>query len=278
MRKGILSVISVLVLGIAAVFMCANAAEAAEFPQFVTEGLVSFWTFDEDDIDGSIVLDVWGENDGTIQGSPKKEAGQVGDALNMDGVEDLIIVPHHASIHFGNRSFTIEMWIKGINGPNGSRLWRKGMGGPPGKRYEGGINGVADGWVVWGVIDDHAAKTHCQPAAVNVVDWEQWHQAVYVRDMDEEQLFIYVDGQETVACEDMTGGDIGSTNSLYLGSNDPAEGLPVTPFVIDETRLYGRALSPDEIQQNFDVTDNSLSVGSAGKLSTVWGQIKRSSL
>ena len=35
----------------------------------VTDGLVSYWTFDRQDIDGDIVKDVWGENTmGTIVG------------------------------------------------------------------------------------------------------------------------------------------------------------------------------------------------------------------
>ena len=37
----------------------------------VTDGLVSYWTFDEKDIAGFTVKDVWGENDGRIVGNPK---------------------------------------------------------------------------------------------------------------------------------------------------------------------------------------------------------------
>ena len=43
----------------------------------VTDGLVSYWTFDQQDIDGKRAKDVWGKNNGTIVGNPKRVAGRV---------------------------------------------------------------------------------------------------------------------------------------------------------------------------------------------------------
>ncbi len=43
----------------------------------VTDGLVSYWTFDRQDIADNTVKDVWGKNDGTIFGDPKVVAGPV---------------------------------------------------------------------------------------------------------------------------------------------------------------------------------------------------------
>ena len=56
----------------------------------VTDGLVSYWTFDEQDITDNTVKDVWGNNNGTIVGEPKIVAGQVGDALQFDGAKDYV--------------------------------------------------------------------------------------------------------------------------------------------------------------------------------------------
>lgn len=49
----------------------------------VTDGLVSYWTFDREDIAGDPVKNVWGKNDGKIVGAPKIVAGQVKEALNL---------------------------------------------------------------------------------------------------------------------------------------------------------------------------------------------------
>jgi len=38
--------------------------------QVVTDGLVSYWTFNEVDIDNRTVKDLMGNNDGTIVGEP----------------------------------------------------------------------------------------------------------------------------------------------------------------------------------------------------------------
>ena len=43
----------------------------------VTDGLVSYWTFDRGYIIKKTVKDVWGDNNGTISGNPKVVPGKV---------------------------------------------------------------------------------------------------------------------------------------------------------------------------------------------------------
>ena len=49
----------------------ATVAEAA----VVTDGLVSYWTFDESTIQGDTVEDIFGDNDGTVMGAPEMVEG-----------------------------------------------------------------------------------------------------------------------------------------------------------------------------------------------------------
>ena len=44
--------------------------------------------------------------------------------------------------------------------------------------------------------------------------------------------------------------------------------------VIDEVRIYNRALSEDEVKQNYEVRSNTIAVGSTGKFCGTWGKIK----
>ena len=78
----------------------------------VTDGLVSYWTFDQQDIDGKRAKDVWGKNNGTIVGNPKRVAGRVKGALEFDGSNDYVNLTNLGD--FGNQlgSFTFEAWIK----------------------------------------------------------------------------------------------------------------------------------------------------------------------
>ena len=49
----------------------------------VTDGLVSYWTFDKQDIAGGTVKDVWGENDARSSGIRKSLTGKSGKHLNL---------------------------------------------------------------------------------------------------------------------------------------------------------------------------------------------------
>ena len=92
---------------IANVFMYANMAKA----QAVTEGIVSYWTFDRADITDETAKDLWGNNDGTIVGDPKIVEGQIGEALSFDGVDDYVDCGNDASLDTISE-LTIEAWIK----------------------------------------------------------------------------------------------------------------------------------------------------------------------
>ena len=78
----------------------------------VTDGLVSYWTFDEQDIAGGTVKDVWGENDGKIVGNPKVVDGQVGEALEFDGSDDYVNLTNLGD--FGEKvgASTLKAWVK----------------------------------------------------------------------------------------------------------------------------------------------------------------------
>ena len=269
MRNRILTIVFVQAFSIAAIFMYANVAEAQEC---VTEGLVSFWTFDESNIDGNTLKDVWGKNDGIIEGDPEVVEGRIGEALKFDGDDDYVEVPHDPSIDFPDVSFSIELWLKD---PDEYRIFCKGFGGGHGKRYEFWTD-LPD--LVYCCVDDNATKTNCNtPASAN--DFEPWHHWVMVRDMDAGSIIMYMDGEEASNCADNTQGSIGNENSLYFTCQDPEEPQGTqgpTACILDEFRIYNRALSPNEVQQNYEATSNDSfgAVSAAGKLAALWGQLK----
>ena len=81
---------------IAAVFTYANMANA----RIVEKGLVSYWTFDKATIKGKTVKDVWGNNDGTIEGDPQIVEGKIGRALEFDGTGDHVNCGNDESLNF----------------------------------------------------------------------------------------------------------------------------------------------------------------------------------
>ena len=81
----------------------------------VTDGLVSYWTFDKAYIVNDTVKDVWSNNNGTLIGNPKVVPGQVGEALEFDGAGDFVNLTTLGDFgeQFGTSSF--EAWIKTSN-------------------------------------------------------------------------------------------------------------------------------------------------------------------
>ena len=76
MKKNTASLVSVIALVIMALF-----AGEGRSQQFVTDGLISFWTFDEGTIAGGTVEDIWGNNNATIMGDTTTGDGKIGQAL-----------------------------------------------------------------------------------------------------------------------------------------------------------------------------------------------------
>lgn len=80
--------------------------------QVITDGLVSYWTLNKADIDGETAMDVFGENDGTLIGSPKIVQGKFGEGVEFDGSDDYCELPQ---ILLGD--FTIEAWFSALSTP-----------------------------------------------------------------------------------------------------------------------------------------------------------------
>ena len=78
----------------------------------VTDGLVSYWTFDQQDIIDGTARDVWGKNDGIIVGDPKLVAGRVNGALEFDGFDDYVNLTNLGDFGSQVGTSTFEAWIK----------------------------------------------------------------------------------------------------------------------------------------------------------------------
>lgn len=78
---------------------------------FVTDGLVSYWTFDRQDIDGDIVEDIWGKNNAKRVGA-RKVNGRVNGALEFDGIDDYVNLTNLGDFGSQVGTSTFEVWVK----------------------------------------------------------------------------------------------------------------------------------------------------------------------
>ena len=258
MYDRIISVVCVMEVA-AFVCICANVVVA----QVVTDGLVSYWTFDKADIEAGTVKDVWGSNDGSISGDPKIVEGKIGNAIEFDG-DDGVDCGLDDSLLLGDTDLSFGLWFSFDNIADKNYLIGN-FSTQNGQYYH--IWGDS-GKLVWS-IDDNIVKSQLQSSTT--IEVGKWYHAVGVREKGKE-IKLYVNGVLEASGADQTG-DITSDAPMYFGDRSAGErGLEGR---IDEVALYNRALSDDEILRNYEVK-KGMPVEPAGKLSLTWGRIKTS--
>jgi hypothetical protein len=242
--------------------MSANAAKA----QVIEDGLVSYWSFDEADIDGDTVKDLWGGNDGAIMGDPKSVAGKFGEAFEFDGVDDYISVPVSPSLNMGGSSYTIVAWaLVDDSVVYGSEriiveygTWQTGT------------------YQLTSMSDNHW-KTNFHGRSSNqgsecLLDWtdSQWHHLVGVFDDDDDFMRTYFDGE---VCDTTVENNAPSDVDLPLYIASRGGGSLFSSITLDEIAIYNRAISEAEVEQLFS-TEGFAVVNHADKIAETWGHIK----
>lgn len=259
---------------VANVFIYADVAEAGT----VTDGLVSYWTFNEGDIDDDIVMDVWGDNHGTIMGKPKMVEGKVGECLEFNGIDDSVRVENVPSMNFGEGDFSVEAWIQ-LNAWLAEQEYNiigkaASQEGSPGWQLEGstwGTPGQKSCFIFANTASGDWDANAFEHANFSY-DIDQWHHVVFTRSGG--MVKQYVDGAFVVEEENNAfSTNVDNDVNLDIGGRGPA-GAPI-PWegLIDEVRIYNRVLDEDEVKQNF-VAEGLAVTGSAEKLALTWGGIK----
>ena len=252
----------------------------------VTDGLVSYWTFDQKDIAGGTVKDVWGENDGKIVGAPKIVGGQVGEALAFDGSDDYVNLTNLGDFGEQVATSTFEAWVKTSFKKDWTTLF---------KVLDQGCN------MAWAIDVNRSAKAGfpfaedivhyyvrqksaagCNAIAVEIefaLSDGKWHHIVFaIVDAGESEVSIYMDGEpQEVIVGDAKKLDtfIPFVEPVYIGAaNNRGNVERFFPGIIDEVRIYDRPLTEAEVTRNFE-SKIGLSVDAAEKLPLVWGVLKR---
>lgn len=212
--------------------------EIHELPGRPESTLEAYWKLDENS--GLNASDSSGNgNDGTLQGyviwMPGWIPGRINNCLAFDGVDDYVETSYILNPNAG--SFSVFAWVKGGAAYDGIISQAEGSGGTA--RYWLHIN--SNGYL----------STQLRPSSGGVgliyeENWDSisWHHVGMV--WDGERRYLYLDGVKRAWDEDpidplesCTGGMLIGTNKLH--SDNFWQGL------IDEVRIYSRALSEEEI-------------------------------
>jgi hypothetical protein len=259
------------VLAVALVILCVGFA----YPQ---EGLVLYFSFDN--VQGGEVKDESGnENNGTMLGNAEIIAGEVGDAIQIDGSTGRVEVPDSDTLDIGMNSLTIECWLNTTSSDRHtySRIVSKGnfswTAGYIFQLYSQGQPAIS--------ISDPGKVAIYAAAKGAAVNDGQWHHIAGVVDRDNNEARVYIDGgsqeielplgQAAVDVGDI--GDITNTNKLTFGCDDQ-QVRELVEGIYDELRIWNRALTDAEIQQAEKGEMPGAAVESNGKLTVTWGKLK----
>ena len=274
----------------------------------VTDGLVSYWTFDQQDIIDNTARDVWGKNDGTIVGDPKLVTGRRNSALKFDGSGDYVNLTTLGDFGSQVGSSTFEAWIKtSLKRERWTTLFKVrdadcGMGwgidlNAQTERPDLDLENLIKNGIIKhvdnvnfakGIIRFYLARGSEQigcsysvtESSFPISDGE-WHHLVYVNGMpyvdeDGRELqgrALFIDGERIHRHSIAEFNDfMPFMEPVYLGAgNNRGEAERFFNGIIDEVRIYNRPLTEDEVTQNFEI---GLSVEASEKLPVVWGKLK----
>jgi hypothetical protein len=225
-----------------------------------TNGLVSWHTFDGPKLNTTTSTDSSGSgNHGTLNNGPRPVKGKIGQALSFDGVDDYIDISNAAD-DVASGDITISAWVKfpvAYNtGSACAAIFRNGD-----NPSDNDINLQFGNWTLFsagpGKLAFAVYDSAFHVASSSQSSWEagRWYHVVgSVVSGSSGPIKLYVDGS-LVDTASMAGarGSSPSTHT-YLGANVGSASTCQFNEIIDDVRVYNRALSASEVRQLYDQT------------------------
>ena len=223
----------------------------------LSEGLVGYWSFNDNDMaqspSNTFAMDRSGnENNGILTNGPTRAIGKIGQGLSFDGGDDFVSVGDPASgvLDFGaTDSFTYHAWVYVKTTGASQRILSK----------RNGTDSTVTGWDMIAnpggpVFAADVSDSSVEVSAINIVQTVtgSWFDVVVVIDRSTQTLTVWVNGIPGPPESITTVGSLASNNALEFGRRSgSANNLLNGP--IDDVRIYNRALSGDEIKRLYNL-------------------------
>ena len=242
----------------------ASFAYAANEPE---DSLILYFSFDELDGENTIDHSKY-ENHGEMVGKPKHVEGKFGKALELNGKDDWVVVPHHEILTVDN-SVTVMAWI------NTERHQ-----GPAGQRWQG-IVAKSNGPRSYSFYTEFPSEClHLSVGGGSVcnkkVPLNEWvHVVAQVDDGTTHKYWVNGEAAGEFGGKNAPPGKA-DTADVLVGRTH--EGNREFLGLIDEVRIWNRALDEDEVIEQMESGYFELfAVDPRQKLATTWGHLKKTS-
>ena len=253
----------------------------------IDDNLLLYLTFDNDT--PGVTADVTGKTKGgkLVGGTRVIPGGVHARALQLNGTNGFVEIElTDEMIEAERNSFTTDFWIqtqaKGIPPPEGvDRFVGLGIigGFGPKTHFEGhwSILLLNEDFLRFFVVNVNSFVNDGKDGVIAErpkINDGVWHHIAAVRDEDNKQLRLYIDGNLAGEAQDLTRslnskpGDDKARTKIWLGNH-----LEVFyPVKFDEVRFWNKALTSEEVSANM----TTFAVDSYGKLALTWGGVKSS--
>jgi hypothetical protein len=199
------------------------------FEEVIDPTLTAHWSLDE--TEGFIAYDGVGDCDGILFGAPvwQPDGGIVNGALQLDGINDYVNT--NPILNPANGEFSLFAWIKG---------------GAPGQVVLSQIDSVS-----WLRVDSTEGclmtdlkfdRSDTPLLSQTCITDDKWHRVGFV--WDGSYRHLYVDGVEVSTDASPLSGLASTEGGLYFGASGSLAPDAFWSGLIDDIRIYNRAVSP----------------------------------
>jgi hypothetical protein len=188
-----------------------------------------------------------GANHGTAFGSPTYALGRIGQAINLDGIDDYVAIDNFSYASRGHAEVSVCAWIRTsieedqiIASFDRDNYWRLEISG----------DGTGPGKVGWEVATDTGQVDYGSNARV---DDGLWHHVAGI--FDNGTLTVYLDGNAEASAFGGPTFGTGAVRYGYVGLGSESTSFNADPRTpadfftgsVDDVRIYERALTHGEI-------------------------------
>ncbi len=209
--------------------------------------LVAEWNFDEDagqwvnDTSGNDNNGTLGADAGSAGDDPSWTTGISGTALNFDGIDDFVSVDHDPTLDL-TTSMTISAWIYADDyGQGHARIVEKS-----GTTDSIWVFGINSNCVYYGIFKG-GGQTYFNNAGT--LTNGNWHHLVGT--WDGSTMRAYVDGIDTGVTASLTSPCDSSVQPITFGKRVAPTNLAYFNGIIDEAKIWDRALDPTEVMDSY---------------------------
>jgi len=222
-------------------------------------GLVGYWSMEEGN--GSLTKDLSGNgNNGTLISSPTWVSGKLGNALSFSGA-NYVEASTSNTLSIGSNQITVSVWVKPTAGDYRTILSK-------------GYSSSDGGYAIRMTRDSEPTKAFFQVynaagtigSAGTYSNIKNGVWSHLIGTYDGSQVCFYVNGVLDGSCGALTGNI--KTNSLPVRLGKLATSGGTTEFyvgLVDEARIYNRAISTSEIKQLYSAGVAKMNTSSTNK-------------